>query len=112
MQNLTVLSLTLVCAMVAIYTVPVTSFTQVESSILHRQVRQSVDCSSKTCKDCKAPCTGCDMCPLCAFCFGNTAPPCDNCKFCGSGNNAIKDCKKKCQRGKNTDTCRACRKNC
>eukprot|EP00088_Acartia_fossae_P022008 TRINITY_DN23326_c0_g1_i1.p1 TRINITY_DN23326_c0_g1~~TRINITY_DN23326_c0_g1_i1.p1 ORF type:complete len:112 (-),score=9.01 TRINITY_DN23326_c0_g1_i1:48-383(-) len=87
------------------------SLSQDKDVLLSRQVR-AVDCNSKDCRDCKAPCNGCDMCPLCAFCFGNTNPPCDNCKHCGSGANAVSDCKKKCNRGKNSPKCKECRKNC
>merc|ERR1712137_1115313 len=46
---------------------------------------------------------------LCALCLGSSLGPCAQCKFCKGG---AAGCKKLCNKGKNTSTCKTCIQRC
>merc|ERR1711997_960094 len=71
--------------------------------------QDTASCPSGDCKSCLDSCSSCDQCGLCSLCFGSKIGPCAQCKFCKGG---AAGCKKLCNKGKNTSTCKTCILNC
>merc|ERR1712037_874079 len=71
--------------------------------------QKTSSCRSGDCKSCLDTCSSCNQCNLCALCLGSSLGPCAQCKFCKGG---AAGCKKLCNKGKNTSTCKTCIQKC
>merc|ERR1712117_528133 len=93
MKQILVLGLLLCCFFISINAIP----------------QETVSCRSGDCKSCLDSCDSCSQCGLCALCLGSPLGPCAQCKFCKGG---AAGCKKLCNKGKNTSTCKTCIQRC
>merc|ERR1712037_12396 len=71
--------------------------------------QKTSSCRSGDCKSCLDTCSSCNQYNLCALCLGSSLGPCAQCKFCKGG---AAGCKKLCNKGKNTSTCKTCIQKC